>query len=551
MKKYSLFCLLALMVLALVSCGEDSKDGTENPGVIEPGEGQVVFGDDLNLDATEKSMTIVFDAAEAWSISTSTSWLSVDKKNGAAGRQTVALTVKPYTDVYESRTGELNLKVGANAPRVMKVIQAPTAKVMHLRTDILTYEYDKDATEIFATIKMVSNFAWKVKYYPKWMNEPVLTDIENGIATNLKDSTELMMTLNLDELTVKALEDSIVFVDPRDGDAAPTVCKLNVKFAGMGLSSITWEREAFQRTDPQEDLQFGAMFKGISNGKDGVKYTNDNYSIPVGGGGYPKKMDYLMFYIKTPIEFDYNTIEEAQQYFDVFALSSTVNSGYPDDNTSAPIKVELTDEWQYDKNPKYIRRYWKLSFANDNPSCLRSGYLMYVLPKGSRDKMFINGVFDKENFESEGKAFTHCGGKVSDSTFRVEGLTDVSYEVDLGDGLVVTEEGKGVYLGKGVSAKIEIYANDPYVLHESRISYYNGNALDPEKEWLNCTWKIDPNDSKHATATLSYLPNESDKTIAKTLKILFTGDSYPDGLVIQKELLVVYKTDAVSNLKRK
>lgn len=525
MKKniYNLFCLLAVMILSLTSCGSDDPIIDDGGDIVDPEppmENEVAFDENLLVEASGKNCVIVFSTSGVWSLSTSKSWLTIEKKNGGAGNQKIALTVEPNTDVYEDRSGYLTLVEGTNSRR-MTITQSKAAKEIRWEEDTVRHTYNKYAEKIESSIKMVSNFEWKVKSYPTWMNEPNIITTDGRIPANLTDSTEIVMSLIKDSLTVKALTDSIEFVDMKDADG-PVIRKLYVTFSGMGLASITWEREALQRTDPAEDLSFGVMFKAVADGtSDGIRYERDDYSNV---SGFPKSAGYVDFYIKTPRDFDYTTMEEASQFFDVFALPTSTHFGHPDNNIDGSIKFELTDHWTNDKNPNYIRRYWRAYFTEDNPSCLRRHYLVYVLPKGERERLFdADGVFNVAEYETEGKMVTQRGGLIKDfSVLECTGIGTVTVD----GGLFGPEEVKGVYVGKGHTAIIDIKVSDPDVLKESYLCYSNGSPIAFEKSWLQASWNIDSSDPSHLTLRLSYKNMPEDGNVLKKVKIIFQGDAY-------------------------
>ena len=537
---FYLYGLFAVLMLAIASCGDDSPtNGTEEPDSVKPGEGEILFGEEQTVDASAKELQLVFAATQDWNMSTSTSWMTLSSKNGGSGKQTLTVSIDAYTDVYKERSGVITLQFKDNTVKTMKITQSPIGKQIKMSESAVTFKYDRYALEFSEIVKIVSNFEWKIKSYPTWIEEPVL---DGTISTNMTDSTGITIKLINDKLSIEALEDSIVFSDPKDETNA-TVAKINLKFSGMGLLSITWERDAFQRTDLSEDLAEGIIFKETIGGNDGVKYKNDNYTVTQ-SSGYPKVVDYLDFYIKTPKKFAYSTIEEAQQYFDVFVLCASEDIAYPK-NVEAPVKLELANSTQNDANPDYVRTYWRLSFTETNTNCLRQKYLIYVLPKGERERLFNqDGIFNKADYEYEGKLFSRRGGIIPDPTFRIEGLTpDVSYQtmIELPGGITVEDKitGDGAYIGKGKAATIEVYANDPYVLSQSRITLENGNSIE-SINWLQTSWIQDEKDAKHVTIKLSYKSIEGGSEYVQ-LKIIFDGDAYSGSneLKIKDKILIV------------
>lgn len=490
----SLIILLGLS-LFWVSCSKDDPKGLQS----------VVDFKEQTVSALEQELEISFISANTWTLSSSKTWVDLDKKNGDAGEQVIKLHVAANTSVNDSRNAVLTLQIAGEGSYTLKITQTTSDRVMTFRNEELVIAYNKSSIEIKQLTKSVSNFEWKVKSKPDWVGsvEPV-----SDIITNNVDSTSFVVTLNKELLDVNELNGEIAFIDKAADVSSPTVATLKVKFTGMGLNSIDWERLAFESRDPQEDKSVGILFRDKVYGE---PLTSDE--------ARNKRVDVLYFDITTPESLKYSTVEEAKQYFDVFALNSTTFIGHPDNNIGADA-VQISLE-QSQKVRGMTAKRWVVK-VKPNPGSLRRRFIFYVLPKGERELMFKDGVFDKLNYEDAGKMFTQMGGNYPMNLSVTDpDVTMGTYgpEVEVPDGQVG-------------SFQLNLKTDNPDIWAQL-VAYVNNSSSLPLESVDFAMPKIEVNENDPYTAVLTVKYNKNEPEVKRIrFKYTFEGDYKKEELLI-------------------
>lgn len=89
-------CFLAILLLALASCGEKEPGKIDDP-IITPTGGYINLKDKtqatISVKAPETSVDIAFHSDEGWTASTDADWISLSGTSGMSGDQTVTVTI--------------------------------------------------------------------------------------------------------------------------------------------------------------------------------------------------------------------------------------------------------------------------------------------------------------------------------------------------------------------------------------------------------------------------------------------------------------------------
>lgn len=188
MKVFNYFrvALCAIAVAFACSCEETKEAVITFP---EASEVTIANGEEVEL---------TFNAEAAWKLTVDKDWIvfvdngeNFNQLTGAAGSQTITITTKDVTSIFDEETAVISIEMGNKTQALYNITR--TAEVRWAKMFLCEYgeepveiteenplvvEYN-DYGDILVSINFQANFAWKVTTWPEWVDMESFTGEAN------------------------------------------------------------------------------------------------------------------------------------------------------------------------------------------------------------------------------------------------------------------------------------------------------------------------------------------------------------------------------------
>ena len=247
----------ACLTLAIFAACSDDDDKSSLSSKIElsSNESEAVLAKPAE-DATAITFDIKFTATGEWKAKTSHGCLSLVKKRGTAGEQTILVTVKENKEVV-NREAKITIVGSNNAePVVVTVVQHGIDAELVFNTpdgdgnddNSMELKINNEAGSIAGTVEVVSNYDWTVEIAEEWLSYEITEAGDNGVSKNISFYADPKKLSSFSE------EASVSFTYKSATKATPVVVSYKVKVNIVPTVTFTVNDEEISEFSLERDI---------------------------------------------------------------------------------------------------------------------------------------------------------------------------------------------------------------------------------------------------------------------------------------------------------